>query len=211
MKNRTIVAFLCGLAFCCTADSLAAQRNDPVKDRVTAFFRRYDANQDRFVTEREVGARLWREIAAADANQDQKVSFDELYRFWSRSGGNRCEVKMGTRSCGGLLTGVATTGSRTHEIALDLTRDLPGAVGLVLAATSPRTVTVGNCVLFPSSTMVGVGVINTDRSGAATTKVGIPRSLAGSFSLQALTLAIARNQVMWQSTNTLNVICSNPR
>jgi hypothetical protein len=43
-----------------------------------AHFQKSDKNQDGFLTEAEVGAERWTRIKVADANNDKKVSKDEM-------------------------------------------------------------------------------------------------------------------------------------
>ena len=142
---------------------------------------------------------------AADVDKNGKISFEELYKFWSSSTQPKCEIKPGVRSCGGLLAGKAAAVRDRLELTLSLTGAQTDSIGVLFLSPDGKTFAVQSCTFF--SQAIPLGAFLVDGRGNATHKTSVPARVAGSFSLVDLVFKVTPRAFTWQTSNTLDVTC----
>jgi hypothetical protein len=79
MNTKTLrIATAVAVTFALAIPATAFACGDKEGKAKGAHFQRKDKNQDGFLTEAEVGAERWARLKVADANNDKKVSKEEM-------------------------------------------------------------------------------------------------------------------------------------
>lgn len=125
------------------------------------------------------------------------------------TGGGKCTVTEGTKGCGPVLKGTASSGSTRYgpSVKLELSGAAKGSIGLLLYSDDGKTVDIGGCPLF--SSVVHAAAFTTSSTGTKTQTLRFPRSRDIKVSVGHVILSFTSTGITFKSSNTLDIVCTS--